>query len=74
MLAFQIYRGMNPNADVMTNPYRQTMTFLSYIRGSLVDDWVQEQAQWLVDQIQGGCNATAGVIVRRAFGSSLSVE
>ncbi len=21
MLAFQIYRGMNPNADVMTNPY-----------------------------------------------------
>jgi len=54
MLAFQIYRGMNPNANVMTNPYRRTMTFLSYIRGSLVDDWVQEQAQWLVDQIQGG--------------------
>ena len=22
MLAFQIYRGINPNADVMTNPYR----------------------------------------------------
>ncbi len=21
MLVFQIYRGMNPNADVMTNPY-----------------------------------------------------
>ncbi len=33
MLAFQIYRGMNPNAEVMTNPYRRTMTFLSYIRG-----------------------------------------
>ena len=30
------------------------MTFLSYIRGSLVDDWVQEQAQWLVDQLTGG--------------------
>ncbi len=30
------------------------MTFLSYIRGSLIDNWVQEQAQWLVDQIQGG--------------------
>jgi len=45
---------MNPNADVMTNPYRRTMTFLSYIRGSLVDDWVQEQAQWLVDQVMGG--------------------
>ncbi len=54
MLAFQIYRGMNPNADVMTNPYQRTMTFLSYIWGPLIDDWVQEQAQWLVDQIQGG--------------------
>jgi len=42
---------MNPNADVMTNPYRQTMTFLLYIRGTLVNDWVQEQAQWLVDQV-----------------------
>jgi len=30
------------------------MTFLSYIRGSLVDDWVQEQAQWLVDQVAEG--------------------
>jgi len=50
MLAFQIYQGMNPNAEVMTNPYRRTMTFLSYIRGPLVDDWVQEQAQWLIDQ------------------------
>ena len=30
------------------------MTFLSYIRGPLVNDWVQEQAQWLVDQITAG--------------------
>ncbi len=45
---------MNPNVDVMTNPYRRTMTFLSYIRGPLVDDWVQEQAQWLVDQTTTG--------------------
>ncbi len=30
------------------------MTFLSYIRGPLVDDWVQEQAQWLVDQVING--------------------
>ncbi len=54
MLAFQIYQGMNPNADIITNPYQQTMTFLSYIRGPLVNDWVQEQAQWLVNQVAGG--------------------
>src|SRR6266702_686825 len=40
--------------DVMTNPYQRTMTFLSYIRGPLVNDWVQEQAQWLVDQTTMG--------------------
>ena len=54
MLTFQIYCGMNPNVDLMTNPYRWTMTFLLYIRGPLVDDWVQEQAQWLVDQTTAG--------------------
>jgi len=30
------------------------MTFLSYIRGPLVNNWVQEQAQWLVDQLTTG--------------------
>ncbi len=30
------------------------MTFLSYIRGPLVDDWVDEQVQWLMDQVQMG--------------------
>jgi len=30
------------------------MTFLSYIRGPLVNDWVEEQAQWLIDQTTGG--------------------
>ncbi len=30
------------------------MTFLSYIRGPLVNDWVEEQAQWLIDQVTGG--------------------
>ncbi len=34
------------------------MTFLSYIRGPLVDDWVQEQAQWLVDQTTAGVPQT----------------
>ncbi len=30
------------------------MTFLSYIRGPLVDNWVNEQVQWLMDQVQTG--------------------
>ena len=30
------------------------MTFLSFIRGPNTDDWVAEQAKWLVDQVIGG--------------------
>ena len=30
------------------------MTFLSFIRGPNTNDWVTEQAEWLVDQVVGG--------------------
>ncbi len=45
---------MNPTVEQLTVPFQRTMTFLSYIRGPLVDDWVDEQAQWLMDQVQTG--------------------
>ncbi|KAH9160938.1 hypothetical protein EDB89DRAFT_2162201 [Lactarius sanguifluus] len=33
MLAFNLYREMNPTVDQLTIPYPHAMTFLSYIRG-----------------------------------------
>src|SRR6266568_3516912 len=45
---------MNPHVEQLTIPYQRSMTFLSYIRGPLVNDWVQEQAQWLITQVMGG--------------------
>ena len=45
---------MNPNARQLPEPYRCAMTFLSFIRGPNTDDWVAEQAEWLVDHIVGG--------------------
>ena len=54
MLKFQLYRGMIPNAPQLTEPYRQSMTFLSFIRGPNTDDCVAEQAEWLVDQVIWG--------------------
>ncbi len=45
---------MNPTVEQLLVPFQRTMTFLSYIRGPLVDDWVDEQAQWLMDQVQTG--------------------
>ena len=34
---------MNPTVEQLAIPYQRAMTFLSYIRGPLVDDWVDEQ-------------------------------
>ncbi len=45
---------MNPTVEQLVVPFQRAMTFLSYIRGPLVDDWVDEQAQWLMDQVQTG--------------------
>jgi len=45
---------MNPHVEQLAIPYQRSMTFLSYIRGPLVNDWVKEQAQWLIGQVQGG--------------------
>jgi len=45
---------MNPAVEQLAVPFQRAMTFLSYIRGLLVDDWVNEQVQWLMDQVQTG--------------------
>ncbi len=45
---------MNPHVEQLAIPYQRSMTFLSYIRRPLVNDWVEEQAQWLINQVTGG--------------------
>ncbi len=45
---------MNPQVEQLAIPFQRSMTFLSYIRGPLINDWVEEQAQWLMDQVTGG--------------------
>jgi len=45
---------MNPHVEQLAIPYQRSMTFLSYIQGPIVNDWVEEQAQWLIDQVTGG--------------------
>ncbi len=54
LLNFLLYQGINPHVEQLTIPFQRSMTFLLYIRGPLVDDWVEEQAQWLMDQVTGG--------------------
>ncbi|KAH8999741.1 hypothetical protein EDB92DRAFT_1940537 [Lactarius akahatsu] len=56
--AFKLYCGMNPTVDLLAVPGQRAMAFLSYIRGPLVDDWVDEQMRWLEAQIVSGVPRT----------------
>ncbi len=40
----------------MINPYRRAMFFLTYIKGTQVNEWVMAVNRWLAHQIQGGIN------------------
>jgi len=40
----------------MINPYRRAMFFLTYIKGTRVNEWVMAINRWLARQIQGGIN------------------
>ncbi len=103
---WELYWAVNNDNTLMINPFRRAMFFLTYIKGSRVNEWVMAVNRWLARQIQGGiatnderlwnevassftrhfadslakenaqavCNATAGVIVRRAFESEFFVE
>jgi hypothetical protein len=47
---FKIYKGLNDNHEIMTVPYFRAMQFLSLIRGPLVDDWVSDQVNELMER------------------------
>jgi hypothetical protein len=55
---FRIYRNLNPEAPVMKNPYQRVNLALSRIRGSKVNEWVDEQLRAL-DAKTTGRNAMA---------------
>ena len=40
---FHRYRLLNRNNDAISNPFNHVLTALSYIKGSLVEDWVSAQ-------------------------------
>ena len=42
---FDLLWEMNANHTLFTEPYKRVMAALSYIRGPIVDDWVQDTIQ-----------------------------
>ena len=45
---------MNSQTDQIAIPHQRCLLFLSYIRGNLVDDWVDEVMEWINDELTGG--------------------
>ena len=56
---WKIYYGLNRQAQTMRNPFERTFLFLGYIRGPLVDKWVDDQIQDVYQYIQGNVDPNA---------------
>ena len=78
---WELYWAVNSDNALMINPYQRAMFFLTYIKGSWVNEWVMAVNQWLARQIQGGIatndeqlwNEVASSFTRR-FADSLAKE
>ncbi len=78
---WELYWAVNNDNALMINPYRRAMFFLTYVKGSRVNEWVMAVNRWLARQIQGGIatnderlwNEVASSFTRR-FADSLAKE
>jgi hypothetical protein len=48
---WQLYEGVNITNTLMRNPYQRAMFFLTYIQGTLVNEWVKGVNAWLRTQV-----------------------
>ncbi len=51
---WELYWGVNNDNPLMVNPYQRAMFFLTYIKGSHVNEWMVAVNRWLTRQLQGG--------------------
>jgi hypothetical protein len=45
------YKLLNRNNTAISNPFNRILTALSYMRGQLIDNWVDMQSKWLERQV-----------------------
>jgi hypothetical protein len=45
------YKLLNRNNVAISNPFNRILTALSYMRGQLIDDWVNMQSKWLEKRV-----------------------
>ncbi len=78
---WELYWAVNNDNALMINPYRRAMFFLTYIKGTRVNEWVMAVNRWLSRQIQGGINTAderlwneVAASFTRRFADSLAKE
>ena len=48
---WNLFVGVNLNNAAMQNPYQHCLLFLTYLQGPHVNEWVQSQNRWLVNEV-----------------------
>jgi len=78
---WELYWAVNNDNTLMINPYRRAMFFLTYVKGTRVNEWVMAVNRWLARQIQGGVNTAderlwneVAASFTRRFADSLAKE
>ncbi|KAH9037602.1 hypothetical protein EDB85DRAFT_2142292 [Lactarius pseudohatsudake] len=56
---FDLYRGMNEDAEIMKSPYQHVFLALSFIRRPNVDDWVNGQLADIHAKVAGSATTAA---------------
>ena len=51
MTQWRLYQRANDGTRVMDIPYNRAMFFLTYVQGSLVNEWVNAMSEWLYQQV-----------------------
>ena len=54
MVNFDLFKAINRNNDTMKRPFNRVITMLSYMDGTKVDAWKEEQLKILVDEMNDG--------------------
>ena len=56
---FDLFREMNVDHVLMTNPYKRVVTALAYMRGTAINDWVEDQLKILKEKVNRNVNPIA---------------
>ena len=52
MVNFDLFKAINQNNDTMKRPFNRVITMLSYMDGTKVNAWKEEQLKLLIEEME----------------------